>query len=257
VVDETFVRRFFPGKEPIGQHFGMGGIVGHSGDYEIVGVVQDTQFNSPTSIQNPMFFLPLNQSIHFELPSYNRTDISSLYIGRIELYVTGAPEDFEQVLRRTLVNIDPNLTVLSVIGMKDQVALTFTQQRLIARLTGLFSLLALALASVGLYGVTSYSVSGRTDEIGIRMALGANRGSVISMVLKSALMQTAIGLALGIPCALIGGHLIASQLYKTKAYDPTVVVGAILLLLVSALIAGFIPARRAASIDPMRALRTE
>jgi predicted permease len=257
VVDETFVRKFFPGKEPIGRHFGMGGIVGHSGDYEIVGVVQDTQFNSPTSIQNPMFFLPLNQSIHFELPNYNRTDISSLYIGRIELDVTGAQEDFEQVLRRTLANIDPNLTVLSVIGMKDQVALTFTQQRLIARLTGLFSLLALALASVGLYGVTSYSVSGRTDEIGIRMALGANRGGVISMVLRSALMETAIGLALGIPCALIGGHLIASQLYKTRGYDPTVVVSAILLLVASALIAGFIPAQRAASIDPMRALRTE
>ena len=257
VIDETFARRFFPGREPIGQHFGMGGIAGHSGDYEIVGVVQNAQFDNLTVSQNPMFFLPLTQSVHFELPSYNRTGINSLYIGRIELHVIGKEEDLEPVLRRTLASIDPNLTAFWTISMKDQVALTFTQQRLIARLTGLFSLLALALASIGLYGVTAYSVAGRTEEIGIRMALGANRLSVVLMVLKSAFMQVAIGLAIGIPIAFIGGHLISSQLYKTKAYDPLTFAIAALLLMLCTFIAGLIPARRAASIDPMRALRTE
>ena len=257
VVDERFARKFFRQRDPIGQHFGMGGIPGHAADYKIVGVVGNTQYDWPTADQNPMFFLPLTQTVHFDVASYNRTDISSLYVGRIELDVADAQENLATTLRQTLANIDPNLTVLRTIGLKDQVALQFSQQRLIARLTGLFSLLALTLASVGLYGVTAYSVAGRTSEIGIRMALGANRARVVAMVLKAAFTQTALGLAIGIPFAFIAGHLIASQLYKTKAYDPLTFAGAMLLLALCALIAGLIPARRAASIDPMRALRTE
>jgi predicted permease len=257
VVDENFARKFFPGRNPLGQHFGMGGIAGHAGDYEIVGVVDNAQYVNMTSSQNPMFFLPLTQSVHFEVASYNRTDINSLYIGRIELRITKTHEDLEPLVRSSLASINPNLTVLSMITMPEQVALTLNQPRLIARLTMLFSVLALILASVGLYGITAYSVARRTEEIGIRMALGARHSNVISMVLAAAFAQTALGLVLGLPLALLGGRLIASQLYKTQPYDPTVMVSACLLLFVSTLVAGMIPARRAASIDPMRALRTE
>ena len=257
VVDARFVQKFFSGKDPIGQRFGMGGITGHSGDYEIVGVVQNARYDTPTVDQNPMFFLPLSQTVHYQVASYNNTDTSSLYVGRIELHVAGTQTNVEAAVRHTLASINPNLTVLAVRSMHEQVASQFNQERLVARLTGLFSLLALTLASIGLYGITAYRVAGRTSEIGIRMALGASRRTVVAMVLRSAFTQTAIGLMLGIPFALIAGHFISSQLYKTQAYDPMALLGAVVALALCASIAGFIPARRAASVDPMRALRME
>ena len=133
----------------------------------------------------------------------------------------------------------------------------FNQDRLIARLTELFGLLALILACVGLYGVTAYSVARRTSEIGIRMALGANRASVLRLVLQGALIQLALGLVVGIPVAFAGGRLLSSQLYGVKTHDPMVLGLAAAVLAASALAAGFVPARRAASIEPMQALRTE
>jgi ABC-type antimicrobial peptide transport system permease subunit len=138
-----------------------------------------------------------------------------------------------------------------------QVAGNFVQERIIAQLTGLFGILALILASVGLYGVMSYFVARRTSEIGIRMALGATRASVLSMVLRGALWQVLIGLGLGIPGALIAGRLMASKLYGVASYDPLALAGATLVLGLCASAAAFIPARRAASIEPMQALRTE
>ena len=133
----------------------------------------------------------------------------------------------------------------------------FNQDRLIARLTELFGLLALILACVGLYGVTAYSVARRTSEIGIRMMLGANRASVLRLVLQGALIQLALGLVVGIPVAFAGGRLLSSQLYGVKTHDPMVLGLAAAVLAASALAAGFVPARRAASIEPMQALRTE
>jgi ABC-type antimicrobial peptide transport system permease subunit len=138
-----------------------------------------------------------------------------------------------------------------------QVAGNFNQDRLIARLTSLFGALALIIASVGLYGVMSYFVVRRTGEIGIRMALGATRSSVVSMVLRGAFLQVVVGLALGIPAALFAGHLMASQLYGVGAYDPLALGGATLVLALCAVVAVLIPARRAASVEPMQALRTE
>ena len=138
-----------------------------------------------------------------------------------------------------------------------QVADNFNQERLIARLTMLFGLLALILASVGLYGLTAYSVARRTSEIGVRMAMGANRRNVLGLVMRGALLQIAIGLAIGIPVALLGGYLMSSQLYGVNKYDPFTMALAIGVLGVCAAIAGFVPARRASSIEPMNALRTE
>jgi ABC-type antimicrobial peptide transport system permease subunit len=138
-----------------------------------------------------------------------------------------------------------------------QVADNFNGERLISRLTGLFGLVALAIASVGLYGITSYSVARRTNEIGLRMALGANRSNVVVMVMRRALVLVAVGLVIGIPIALLGGRLMRTQLYEVKAYDPLTLIGAVLVLSASAALAGFIPARRAATIEPMKALRIE
>jgi len=138
-----------------------------------------------------------------------------------------------------------------------QVAGNFDQERLVARLASLFGILALILASIGLYGVMSYFVARRTGEIGIRMALGATRGSVLAMVLLGAFWQIVAGLALGIPAALFAGHLMASQLYGVSAYDPLSLGAATVVLGACAAVAGFIPARRAASIEPMKALRIE
>jgi ABC-type antimicrobial peptide transport system permease subunit len=160
-------------------------------------------------------------------------------------------------LRRILASIDPNLTVIEIRTFDAQVAGNFTQDRLVARLTTLFGILSLILASVGLYGVMSYFVARRTSEIGIRMALGATRSSVLGMVMRSALWQVLVGLGLGIPAALGAGYLMKSLLYGVASYDPLALTGAPLILALCAVAAGLIPARRAASIEPMRALRIE
>ncbi len=160
-------------------------------------------------------------------------------------------------MRRTLSYIDPNLTVMDLASMDYQVSMNFNQERMVARLTMLFGLLALVLASVGLYGITSYSVARRTNEIGLRMALGADREHVLGMVLRGAFVKVVIGLALGIPVAIIAARAMSDQLYGVKIFDPpSIGIGVVALLLATSL-AGFIPARRAATIQPMEALRTE
>ena len=161
------------------------------------------------------------------------------------------------MVRRTLANLNPNLTVIDFKSLDYQVGENFIEERLISRLTILFGLLALILASVGLYGITAYSVARRTSEIGVRMALGANRGDIVALVLRTASWQVGLGLAIGIPVALLGGHLMASQLYGVRTYDPISIAAAVVILSAFAAIAGFIPARRAAGIEPMNALRTE
>jgi ABC-type antimicrobial peptide transport system permease subunit len=161
------------------------------------------------------------------------------------------------LVRHTLANINPNLTMIDLNSLDYQVANNFTQERLVARLTALFGALALVLASVGLYGITSYQVARRTSEIGLRMALGANRMDVVRMVIRSAIVQAGVGLAIGVPIALLGARYMADQLYQVRSYDPLSLAVAVLVLSTSAIIAGFLPARRAASIEPLTALRTE
>jgi ABC-type antimicrobial peptide transport system permease subunit len=165
--------------------------------------------------------------------------------------------DMESLARRTLASINPNLTVVKFQTFAQQIADRFNDDRMIARLTMLFGGLALLLAAVGLYGVTAYTVALRTSEIGIRMALGAERKSVVAMVMRGAVLQTLVGLAIGIPVALVCVRFVKAQLYEITNVDMTVMVFAIVTLAVAACVAGLIPARRAASIDPMRALRVE
>lgn len=181
----------------------------------------------------------------------------STYIDGIQLRVAGNPQGMEAVVRRTLASINPNLTPVKTLTFEEQIGSNFNQQRLIARLTALNGLLALILAFIRLYGVAAYTVARRTSEIGLRMALGANRATVAWMVLRGAMSPTGVGIVIGIPIVAAGGRVIASQLYGIKGYDPLVVGAVIGILALAALVAALLPARRASSIDPIRALREE
>jgi ABC-type antimicrobial peptide transport system permease subunit len=153
--------------------------------------------------------------------------------------------------------VNPDLAIIDFKSFGEQVDNNFSQQKMIAKLTSLFGLLALVLASVGLYGVTAYSVERRTNEIGIRMALGAGRLSVLKLVLKGALLQMGIALVIGIPVTIAAGRAMATQLFGVKPYDPKILLLTTATLTFAAFLAAVIPARRAATLDPMRALRTE
>jgi predicted permease len=257
IVNQSFVKKFFPQQDPIGIHFGTFNQK-YAGDYEIVGIVADAKYTNPRDPARPMYFRPLSQ-LNTNLKEHSATtaESRSLFPNSITIQFIGDAARLESLARRTLANINPDLTIESFKSLDYQVADNFNQERLITRLTGLFGLLALALASVGLYGITAYSVARRTSEIGLRMALGANRGDVVALVLRKALLLVALGLAIGVPVALLGGRLMASQLYGVRPYDPISLAAAVLLLSAFAALAGFIPARRAASIEPMNALRTD
>jgi predicted permease len=257
VVNQTFANRFFPKQDPVGQHFGID-YPQYSGSFEIVGVFRDFKMNNPRSPVRPVFLRPLTQTFTgYKEPPMISGEQGSMFIDAIIVNFSAPQQDVDALLHRTLASIDPNLTVVDLRPFRTQVMGNFDQERLVARLTSLFGLLALVLASVGLYGVMAYFVVRRTSEIGIRMALGASRSSVIAIVMRGIGIQVAIGLALGIPAALLAGHLMASQLYGVGAYDPWSLAGATVVLALCAAVAGLVPARRAASIDPMQALRTE
>ena len=248
VINETFARRYFPNEDPIGQHFGMYD-ASHSGDYEIVGIVEDAKYQVTRGPAYATFFLPLLQTPSGE--SLNG------WVGAIELHVAGKPENLEPAVRKAVAEVDPNLTVLNMMSFGEQVARNFNQERLIARLTELFGALGLVLACVGLYGVTAYMVARRTNEIGIRMALGADRRNILDLVLRGAFTQVTLGLALGIPVALAGGRLLSAELYGVESHDPVILGLAVITLAACAFVAGLVPARRATNVDPMTALRFE
>ena len=257
IVNQAFAKQFFPGQDPIGKHFGLGKPE-YSGVFEIAGVFADFKMTDPRAEVRPLFFRPLSQQFAgYKEPESKAAEESSMFVNFIILDFTTAPKDAESLARKTLASIDPGLSAFQFNSYDTEVGNNFNQDRLIARLTSLFGVLALILASVGLYGVMSYFVARRTSEIGVRMALGATRSSVINLVLRGAFSQIILGLCLGIPAALFAGHMMTTLLYGVSGYDPLAFIGATLVLGLCAAIAGFIPARRAASIDPMRALRTE
>ena len=248
VVNEAFARKYFPKGDAIGHHFGTEDVK-HNGDFEIVGIVEDAKYQDTRGPAYPTFFWPLLQvPLGDPLRGWARS---------IQLHVAGRPGSVESSVRQAIAGVDPRITVLKVQSFGEQIALNFNQERLIARLTELFGALALILACLGLYGLTAYSVARRTNEIGIRMALGADRSNVLSLVLRSALFQVALGLTIGIPTALAGGYLLASQLYQVKSYDPFILAAAAAILAGSAILAASIPARRASRVDPIIALRHE
>ncbi len=259
VVNEAFVKRFFTADEdPINQHFGLN-LPENASTFRIVGVVEDARFagfqlNRP---MRPMFFVPLAQTVDYANPMMRRVETASHYVGGIML-VTGAPTGvLEPQVARVLAEADPNLTVLGVRTLAEQVEHTFDQPRAVASLAGLFGVVALALAAIGLYGVTAYSVARRTSEIGLRMALGADRTSVMRLVLGGAFRRVALGLALGLPLAVGAGYLLSSQLYGVAIWDPVALGAAAGSLALAAFVASMVPATRTAAVAPMQALRTE
>ncbi|MGB6689124.1 MAG: ABC transporter permease [Terracidiphilus sp.] len=257
LVNQAFAKLFFPNQDPIGKHFGMD-TAQNSGMFEIVGVFADFKMVNPRGEPRPLFFRLLGQQyMGFKDPNQAAGEAHSLYLNSIILNFARPHQDAETLIRKTLAQVDPGLTIFHLESYDAEVADNFNQDRLIARLTGVFGVLALILASVGLYGVMSYFVARRTSEIGVHMAMGATRSRVISMVMRGAAVQVLIGLALGVPAALFAGRFMASLLYQVSNTDPIAFLGAVAVLALCASAAAFLPARRAAAIDPMRALRTE
>jgi predicted permease len=259
IVNEAFVKRFFKANEdPLDQHFGLD-LPENAGTFRIVGIVRDAKFagfalDRPAQ---PMFYVPLAQNVPYANELMQRIELQSHFIGGLMLVTDSLPGTLEPLLAKALAEIDPDLTITSVRTMRQQVELSFDQERAVAGLAGLFGIVALLLAAVGLYGVTAYTVAQRTNEIGLRMALGADRGNVIGLVLRGAFKRVVIGLVLGIPLAIGAGRLIAAQLYGVEFWDPLALTVAAGSLALCALIAALIPAGRAASISPISALRTE
>jgi predicted permease len=260
VVNEAFVKRFFKtGEDPIGQHFGLDEPQ-NIGTFRIVGVVRDAKFAGwgLSRPARPMFYVSLAQDVDYsKSPLMARVERQSHLIGGLMMVTNQTPGALEPVLTRALGEIDPNLTIVSVRTMRQQVESRFDEERAVASLAGLFGVVALLLAAVGLYGVTAYSVVQRTNEIGIRMALGAGRVRVIDLVLRSAFARVALGLVVGVPLAVVAGRLISTQLYGVTFWDPLALSIACGALAFCAFCAALIPALRAAALSPITALRTE
>ncbi|HKO04456.1 MAG TPA: ABC transporter permease [Candidatus Acidoferrales bacterium] len=256
VVNETFVRRFLSGAEPIGKHLGIRD-KSHVYDYEIVGVVEDAIYRNARKPPRPMFFIPYFQMVDYRDADDRAIQLRSNYIGTIALRYSGSAGEVEQAVRRSLGEIDPNLLVLRVQTFDQQLKANFTQERNFAGLSALFSALALLLAAIGLYGVTAYRVVQRTSEIGLRIALGSSRVQVLRMVLREVLLLVLAGVAIGVPGALAATRTTASFLFGLTPEDPGILAGAVATLAGVALMAGFLPALRASRVDPMTALRHE
>ena len=259
IVNQAFVKRFFKeGEDPLDQHFGLD-LPEYASTFRIVGVVRDAKFagfalNRPA---RPMFFVPLAQNVDYKDALMQRLESSAHFVSGIMLKTSLQPGALEPVLKQLLAEVDPNLTLISVRTMLEQVSLSFDQQRAVASLAGLFGIVALLLAAVGLYGVTAYSVAQRTNEIGVRMALGADRANVVRLVLRGAAFRVLLGLIFGVPLAIGAGRLISAQLYGVSSWDPLALTVAAGTLGICAFFAALIPARRAASVSPMDALRTD
>jgi predicted permease len=258
VINEAFARKFFPGEDPIGRHFGRNEMR-MVRQYEIVGIVKDARYLT-THLERPIgafAFLPDTQQDVYPKVDETERDIRTHYLHDIVIVTKpGASLSISEV-QRTMAGIDPNMPVNFINSLRDQVAVQFGQQRLIARLTSLFGILSLILASIGLYGVTAYSAGRRTSEIGLRMALGAGRGNVVALVLRGAFGLIAFGLLLGVPLSAVAGRLLGHQLYGVNPYNPMVITIAVVALGLSALIASLVPAFRASSVSPVQALRSE
>ena len=243
IINETFARRYLPGGSPIGRHFGLGGDPEHSNDIEVVGVVKDAKYVSLRERPTPAAYYPYTQHVQ--------------YLNDFEVRYTGKPEVIISEVRQAIGQVDRSLPVAYRGTMVEQVNRSTASQTMIARLSTFFGLLAAFLACIGIYGLMSYAVTRRTNEIGIRMALGASGAGVLWMVMRESLLLVAVGVGIGIPVALAATRLVASVLYGLKASDPVTITAAALAMVAVAALAGYLPARRAAKVDPMVALRYE
>ena len=257
VVNQAFVRRFLPNEDPVDKRFGFD-LAAYANVFRIIGIVRDAKYRDPRNPPRPMVFVPLAQYVTaYQDEPMRKLELNSHFIASAMLVTRSDPGALEPLLRKTFAEADPNLTIVSVRTMQEQVVMNFDQERAVASLAGLFGVVALVLAAIGLYGVTAYTVAQRTSEIGVRMALGARKENVLQLVLRGAFQKVGLGLLLGIPLAIGAGRLIAAQLYGVASWDPLALSGATISLAACSFVAAIIPAARAAAIDPMKALRTE
>jgi predicted permease len=242
IIDQTFADRYLPGVDPLGHR--IAGLDDPSAEYTIVGVAQNSRYTSVRETERPMAFVPFSQAPGISEMQY-------------ELHTSGDPRMLIREAARTVHELDPNLPLDKPATQQEQFAETVTQERLIANLSISFGLLAAFLVAIGLYGTISYSVGRRTQEIGVRMTLGAQRTEVLRMILLESLAVAAAGLAVGIPASLAIATTLRSMLYGLRPSDPLTLVMALAGISIVTLAAALVPARRAASIDPIRALRME
>ena len=246
VVNQAFAETFFRGENPVGRRFGFGDEEKDAGDLEIVGVIGDAKYDNAKDKPEPTSYRPILQ-----------VQDQGAYSSNLEIRTEGDPSAAASEVRSAIGQVDDKLPVVGVATFSKQLADSLRQERLVAEIVSFFGVLALILACVGLYGVMAHAVARRTNEIGIRMALGAESNSILWMVLRETLILVVTGIAIGVPVALGGARMISTQLYGLSAADPLTLAGAVILLMVVAGLAGYLPARRASRVDPMVALRYE
>jgi predicted permease len=238
IVNEALARKYFKGRDPIGERVGF-----ETADTEIIGVVRDAHVNTVREAPMPMVFFPF--------------DANPSYVGAMQIRAAGDPEAIGAAVRRALSETEPRLPVDLSTTIATLASRTLRQERLIARLTTVVGVLALALASLGLYGLMAYAVKQRTAELGLRFALGAPRSRVLWMVFRESLMLVGIGLVVGVPLVLAASRLVAPLLFDVSPSDPGVVLTAMLVLVGVGAWSGYLPAWRASRVDPLVALREE
>jgi predicted permease len=244
LINQTMARRFFANRNPLGKHFRLGDWSGKR-EYEIIGVAGDAKYLSLRENVPPTAYIYIPQLQ--QVPAGVTFEVSSAV----------PPISLVPQVRSLLQSVDSRLAATEVKTLAEQVDQSLYQEKMISALSSFFGVLALVLVCIGLYGVLSYAVARRTNEIGIRMALGAERPVILQMVLREALLLAAIGVLIGLPCAWAATRSIASMLYGLKTTDPPTILAATLLMAAVALFAGYLPARRATKVDPMVALRYE
>ncbi|MBV9301640.1 MAG: ABC transporter permease [Acidobacteriaceae bacterium] len=258
VINEAFARKFFRNEDPIGKYFGRSGF-GSSRLYEIVGIAKNARYLSFDLDKpiGPFFFLPETQHDFIADPAPRDGNPGSHYLRDIIIVTEPGASLSDTQVRRAMASVDSKLPIISIRTLKEQVAGLFRQQRLMARLTSFFGILSLVLSCIGLYGVTAYNAGQRTGEIGVRMALGADRGQVVALVVRGAFGLIIIGLVIGLPLTFAAGRFLGHQLYGMKPYNLMVTLVAVAMLGLSAIAASLIPAFRASLISPIEALRAE
>ena len=242
IVSETMARTMFPAGSPIGRHYGTGGQQ-HANDLEVIGVAKDVKFGSLAEAASPIDYYPYTQGAD--------------YMPELVVRYSGDRGLIAAAVQKTIRGTDRNLPINRINTLDDQVELSFIDERLLAQLSAFFGLLAVFLASIGIYGLMSYVVSRRTNEIGIRMALGADRSRIRWQMMREIVVLAAVGIAIGVPITLAGGRLVTSMLFGLQGTDPWNLLAAVCLLLCVAILAGYLPARRASRVDPMVALHYE
>jgi predicted permease len=246
IVNEAFANRYFKDQNPVGRKFTFDDETDNGQMLEIVGVVGDVKTEDAREKQDPAVYRPILQ-----IPD------EAAYTVNVQVRTNGDPNSFAQPVRQTIADVNDKIPIFGVTTLADQVHDTLKQDRLIAQLVSFFGALALILACIGLYGVMAHGVARRTNEIGIRMALGARGGNIAWMILRETLILVVFGLVIGIPTALFAARFIAAQLFGLQPADPAALFGAGVVLTCVALLAGYVPARRASRVDPLRALRYE